>query len=182
MRIPRTLLATAWCAVLGACSTPPSNGQFVEQVPDRATFPLVAQSLEHRCGTLDCHGTPARNLRIYGNESLRWAASDRPLQPPCTTSAEVDQDFDSVVGLEPEVMSAVVAGHGVHPELLTLIRKARGTENHKAGAIMSPGDPLDTCITSWLSSALDVNACQTAAPPTLPPPTPPQPAACEPGP
>jgi hypothetical protein len=181
MRLRRAITATA-SAVMLSCSTPSPNATFTESVPDRASFPLVAQALEHRCGMLDCHGTPYRNLRVYGNESLRWSATDRPLQPPCTTSLEADQDFDSVVGLEPEVMSAVVADRGAHPERLTFIRKARGTESHKAGTIMVPGDDLDSCITSWLAGQTDTTACQHGVPPTIPPPSSGQTPPCEPGP
>jgi hypothetical protein len=165
--------------VLLGCSTPPSDARFTEAVPDRASFPVVAQALVHRCGTLDCHGTQYRNLRLFGNEGLRWSATDMPLQPACTTTPEVDQDFASVVGLEPEVMSRVVAGHGADPALLTLVRKARGTESHKGGTLMSVGDDLDVCITSWLTGQTATAACGRVAPPTYPIVNP---ASCQPGP
>ena len=32
--------------------------------PDQASFAPVAGLLVHRCGTLDCHGAAARNLKI----------------------------------------------------------------------------------------------------------------------
>jgi hypothetical protein len=165
-----------------ACSIPSSSATFTEMVPDRAAFPDVAQAMVHKCGTLDCHGSASRNMRIYGNEGVRWSPTDRTLVPLCTTSDEVDQDFDSVVGLEPEQMSEVVAENGANPDRLTMIRKARGIENHKGGAIMSPGDALDTCITSWLANATNTAACQTVDAPTVPPPPAGQPAVCQPGP
>jgi hypothetical protein len=57
-------------------------------------------------------------------------------------------------------MSAVIADAGAHPERLTLIRKARGTEHHKGGTVIHAGDDADTCLGSWLRSALDSAACQ----------------------
>ena len=49
-------------------------------------------------------------------------------------------------------MSQVVDDHhGEHPELLTFVRKARGTEAHKGGTLITPGDDQDVCITSWLA-------------------------------
>jgi hypothetical protein len=168
--------------VLAGCRLPSSSAVFTEQVPDRTSFPDVAQAMVAHCGTLDCHGTPYRNMRLYGNVGLRWAATDQPLNPPCTTSNEVDQDFDSVVGLEPETMSTVVAQHGANPNLLTMVRKARGIESHKGGTVMKPGDDLDTCITSWLAGSTQASLCQAIAPPTSPPPAPGASPLCEPGP
>lgn len=164
------------------CSSADPSATITESVPSRAEFPPVAQALERKCGTLDCHGSSYRNLRIYGNESLRWLSTDRPLAPPCTTTLEVDEDYDSVVGLEPEAMTAVVEGHGAKPEQLLMVRKARGTEGHKGGTVMSAGDDLDQCITSWLAGATKTDSCERAGPPTIPPPAPGQTPACRPGP
>jgi hypothetical protein len=153
--------------MLGACSPPAADPRIaVDHLPDRASFPEVAQVLVRHCGTLDCHGTRGRNLRLYGNEGLRWAASDRPLEPACTTSDEIAQDYDSLVGLEPEVMNAVVGDMGIRPERLTLVRKARGSEDHKGGAPWQTGDDADRCLSSWLASETDTDACLRALPPT----------------
>jgi hypothetical protein len=167
---------------VAGCNVPSASAQFTESVPDRASFADVAQAMVGRCGTLDCHGTPYRNLRVYGNTGLRLLPTDMPLQPACTTTPEVDQDYDSVVGLEPEAMSAVVASGGANPGSLTMIRKARGTESHKGGVVMKEGDALDTCFTSWLAGSTQTAACQDAGPPTVPPPAPGQAPVCEPGP
>jgi len=148
-----------------ACSTP-SDSRFVATPPDAASFALVAPVLVHHCGSLDCHGTPQRNLRIYGKEGLRLAPGDRPLHPDVTTPGEIAEDYASVVGLEPELMSAVVAEGGAHPERLTFVRKARGQEAHKAGtAVIQQGDDSDTCITSWLAGKTDAAACDRALTP-----------------
>jgi hypothetical protein len=149
---------------VGACAMPATDGRFDGKAPDRGSFPIVAQVLVRHCGSLDCHGESHRNLRIYGNEGLRLAATDRPLSPECTTDAEIDEDYVSLVGLEPEVLSAVVADHGAHPERLTFIRKGRGTEHHKGGTLMKSGDDTDACLTSWLAGEVDDNACTRALP------------------
>jgi hypothetical protein len=146
---------------------PPSVGVYTpDALPDRASFPYVGQLLIHRCGTLDCHGSAYRNLRIYGNEGLRLASSDRPLLPACTTPAEFDQDYESVVGLEPAIMSAVVADRGADPERLTFLRKPMGLESHKGLTLIQRGDEQYTCITSWLAGETDASACLAAIPST----------------
>jgi hypothetical protein len=148
-------------ALAGAGCSTPADARVVATPPDRTSFPDVAEFLVHRCGSLDCHGTRERNLRLYGREGLRWSAADRPYVTP-TTSDEVEQDYQSVVGLEPEVMTSVVADHGAHPERLTLVRKARGTENHKGGALITAGDAQDVCLTSWLAGIADSASCRAA--------------------
>jgi hypothetical protein len=154
----------AFALALNACTLPAADGRVVPDLPDRAAFPELAQVLVRHCGTLDCHGMVGRNLRLYGSEGLRWAASDKPLSPACTTVDEVDQDYETVVGLEPEVLSAVVADGGAHPERLSLVRKARGAEAHKGGAPLSEGDDGDTCLTSWLAGQIQTDACLRSLP------------------
>ncbi len=149
-------------AIATACATPSADTRFVATPPDRATFAPVAQMLVQTCGTLDCHGTVARNFKIYGNTGLRYAASDVPSALTATTSDEMDQTFASLVGLEPEILSEVVTSAGDKPERLTLVRKARGTEHHKPGAIIAQGDDRDICLTTWLAGRVDSNACARA--------------------
>jgi hypothetical protein len=162
----RVILATL--AIVVACSTPESDARIGVTEPDRTQFSSVGFFLDRRCGMLDCHGSEVRNFRVYGCEGLRL---DPNASPRCrknggtdTTNAELDATFRSFVGLEPAVMSAVVQGKGQHPELLTLVRKARGTESHKGGALIQPGDSQDRCITSWLAGATDVAACNSSFP------------------
>jgi hypothetical protein len=144
-----------------ACSVP-QQGWITIDAPDgsEAEFGPVGNYLDHRCGTLDCHGSMARDLRIYGCYGLRLNPNDVPgctLLP--TTPDEHTATYRSLVGLQPEVMSEVVQGNGTQPELLTFVRKARGTETHKGGQLITPGDVQDTCIVSWLAGDTDVNAC-----------------------
>jgi hypothetical protein len=156
------LVAQALCA----CSVPAKDARFSGSRPEEASFPEVAQVLVRHCGTLDCHGSSARNLRLYGSEGLRLSPDDRPQTPACTSADEVAQDYLSVVGLEPEVLSAVVADGGAHPERLTIVRKARGTEDHKGGAPLPQGDAGDRCLTSWLADQTDLDACLNALQPS----------------
>lgn len=50
-------------------------------------FVIVSEVLERRCGTLDCHGQPARPLRLYGNAGLR-----RPEPDTGTEGCKADKD------------------------------------------------------------------------------------------
>ncbi len=152
--------------VIGACSSPPADARIGVVAPDRAQFAPVAGYLDHRCGSLDCHGSARRNLVIFGCEGLRLGDAAVPgcrrMGGTDSTEEEIDATFRSVVGLEPAVMTAVVNGKGEHPELLTLVRKARGQESHKGGALVVPGDAQDVCVASWLSGATDADACAAA--------------------
>ena len=147
--------------VLAACTTLVSDPVLMETPPDRASFAGVGAYLGHRCGTLDCHGSTFRNLQLSGFEGNRASPSDVAGGAP-TTPAELDASYRSVIALEPEILNAVVADRGAHPERLTLIRKARGTEHHKGQAIVVAGDDPDTCLTSWLAGAVDSAACARA--------------------
>ncbi len=160
----RPLHAACAAALLFAgrgCSAPDAGTTTPLVGPDRAAFPPVQAFLDHRCGSLDCHGSPFRNLRMFGHDGLRFAPGDVPGGAP-TTDAEVDQTYASIVGLEPEAMAAVVADRGANPERLTLVRKARGIEPHGGGIIMLAGDARDTCILSWLAGSADQAACSRA--------------------
>jgi hypothetical protein len=155
--------------MVAACSVPPSESLSVPQaLPDAQTFAPVAELLVVRCGSLDCHGTIARNMRLYGSAGLRWSASDRPLVPLCNTPEEITQDYESVVGLEPETMGAVVASHAADPDELTMVRKARGIESHKGGQIWTQGDDSDTCLVSWLAGNANGASCEQALTGVLP--------------
>jgi hypothetical protein len=159
---PPIAAAALFAGIALACSTAPSDARFVATAPDFASFPPVALMLIQACGTLDCHGTVARNLRLYGNTGLRFLPTDVPTALKPTTDAEIEQDYTSLVGLEPEAISTVVASGGSNPERLTLVRKARGTEAHKGGRIIVPGDERDLCLTGWLAGSADASSCTRA--------------------
>ncbi len=153
----KTLLALA----LVACSAPDPNERTNPSAPDRTTFKPLALVLVSHCGSLDCHGSKYRNMRLYGFGSERLDPSNNP-QTPDTTNAESDADYDAVVALEPEIMAEVVAGGGKDYERLTLVRKARNEEAHKGGEPIVPGTDADTCLLSWLASNIDATACKNA--------------------
>jgi len=163
------LALAASLALLGACSQAPSDARIGVLLPNGSedVFGTVSDYLDHRCGTLDCHGQPGRNLRIWGCEGMRLSKLDASIcsrmaggRP--TTPEEHQATFRSLVGLEPSVMSEVIFDHGRDPELLTFIRKARGTEAHKGGKLVQPGDDQDVCLTSWLAGRTNLTACTDA--------------------
>jgi hypothetical protein len=153
--------------------------------PPEDQFPAVGEYLGHRCGTLDCHGQPGRNLRIWGCWGMRLEpdASTSCTPPPAgpagagpSTPEEYDATYRSLVGLEPAVMSVVVQSHATMPEQLTFMRKAEGIESHKGGHVITPGDDQYKCVVSWLAGMTDMTACLNALsiPTFLQPSAPPQ--------
>ncbi len=159
-RTSMVVTAAALSLLLAACGSAREDGPL--EAPDRATFPQVEDALARRCGTLDCHGRRERNLRLYGASGLRLDPSHIPGVDD-TTEAEYDASYRSVVGLEPELIRAVVAEQGRDPERLTLVRKARGLEHHRPGPILRAGDAADRCLISWLASVIDEARCAEAA-------------------
>ncbi|MEA2698166.1 MAG: hypothetical protein QOI66_2437 [Myxococcales bacterium] len=165
------LIATLTCAALGgsfACEgqiLEPSNGNRLQVellAPTRLNFERVADAMQPHCGTLDCHGQIGRNLRLFGGRGLRLAPNTNPVDGD-TTAVEYDATFWSVVGLEPEALTAVLTDNGADPERLSLIRKARGHERHKGGTLMNAGDNLDQCLNSWLTAQVLEAPCRAAA-------------------
>ena len=150
------------------CSFAPSDDRTGVVGPDLGQFETagVGDYLDHRCGSLDCHGQPTRNMVLWGCDGLRLDPDETGLVPGCdttpTTTDEYEASYRSIVGLEPAVMTQVVENGGADPELLTFICKARGWDAHKGGAIITPGDDQDVCLTSWLAGNADANACSQA--------------------
>ena len=148
--------------VLAGCSAPDPEARIDPIGPSRADFKYVAPVLARRCGSLDCHGSSFRNMRVYGYGGQRLGAGgSAPDTPTFVTLDEINATYDSVVGLEPEKMRTVVQSGGAGPERLTFVRKGRGDEDHKGDRRVTPGDPSDRCITSWLANSIDVSACAT---------------------
>jgi hypothetical protein len=164
------------CAVLAlSCSATTNTRIGIEAPPfSEQSFGPLGDYLDHRCGSLDCHGQPGRNLRIWGCEGMRLAG----MVPVCskvingqpipgggrTTVAEHEATYRSLVGLEPQVMTQVFdgcngqlveAGVGLyppgpscHPELLTFVQKARGAEAHKGGQLICLTPPCPPAVPS----------------------------------
>lgn len=162
-----TAIAAAGCAL--ACTETPADQTITVDAPfsSEASFGPVSNFLDHRCGSLDCHGSLSRNFIIWGCEGLRVEPYDVPICSRAqggrsTTTQEHQNTYNSLVALEPTVMSTVIASHGQNPDLLTFVRKARGEDAHKGGTLVMPGDNQDVCITSWLAGATDTIACANA--------------------
>lgn len=154
-------LAPVVWMLCASCSSPDPAARTVGNFPTEDSFKPVANMLIARCGSLDCHGQPGRNLKIYGASGLRLAATDSPQKagPLYATPAEYDADYGSVCGLEPETLSAVFQDGGKNPERLTMVQKARNAQVHKGGTIIVPGDVQDKCMLSWLTGTVDTDSC-----------------------
>jgi hypothetical protein len=158
------VLCSFWGCVTGA-----SVDELVAQRVDARVAPRgpefrpVAQVLVDRCGSLDCHGSKYRNMRLFGFGSFRVNDTHRP-DSPDTTQEETDRDYDAVVALEPDLFRQVIAEGGRGRDRLTFVRKGRGIEAHKGGARIASGDDADLCIGSWLDGAVDAERCKSAVP------------------
>lgn len=166
-------------ALLGsACSGPPGDQTFVPIVPTIEGFSGVSDALEAHCGTLDCHGNSARNMRIYGINGIRFGKGLVPGSDPTTGASDAGKlggelllTYEAVIAIQPEVLGQIVSQHGARPERWIVITKGRGTEHHKGGSRMQLHDATDTCITSWLTGVVNTDACDQAAnvgPPEIP--------------
>lgn len=177
VRFGAVILAVLAVLALLGCSQAPGDARIGVIAPSGSeqAFGPVGDFLNHRCGSLDCHGEVTRNLRVWGCEGMRLSETDvsicsRAKGGRRTSPEEHQATYRSLVGLEPAVMSAVVEGRGREPELLTFVRKARGLEAHKGGALVVPGDDQDVCMTSWLAGQTNLTACNGAfTDPNFPP-------------
>jgi hypothetical protein len=143
-----------------ACVSESDRAPAESTCPSETDWPMVSQVLEHGCGTLDCHGAPSRPLRLFGRNGIRMDSSSI-VGVDATTEAELAQNRDSVCGLEPELMTAVMAGDAGLGEL-TVIRKPRLIEAHKGGRVWVKDDaPGYVCFSSWIAGDVDVDACET---------------------
>jgi hypothetical protein len=155
---------------LAACSGP-EKGELERKVSTRAapgSFRTagVTTVFERRCGSLDCHGSIARNMRIYSSSGLRLP-NDAGLRPGQgeTTLDEITANYQSILTLEPEVSNRVL--DGADPYELLVVKKPLELEKHKGGPAIRKGDDSERCIVSWLKEDLlnpiDKDACARAA-------------------
>jgi hypothetical protein len=167
--------AGAGGTALAGCEDIPDPG--VINCRSLAEFTTVSPVLEQRCGTLDCHGNMARPLRIYSKNGLRYTR--QPFDPAAsqdagavaggaqTSDVEIELNWRSVCGLEPEKMNALVAAE-IEPEALMLLDKPLGKNDpseesrHKGGKLYVRGDVAWSCIRSWLAGAVNVADCDSA--------------------
>jgi hypothetical protein len=164
-RVARCILAISVgsaLALLACADDDPAARLDATVLPKGEAFQPVAEVMVDRCGSLDCHGSKYRNMRLFGFGGARLDPADLPDSPGRTTPAESDRDYDTIVSVEPEILRDVAADHGQDPERLTFIRKGRNVEAHKGGQRLVPGEDADKCITSWLAGAVDANVCKAA--------------------
>jgi len=131
--------------------------------PDQSQFNTVSPVFERRCGTLDCHGQVGRPLRIYSGLGLRLPndAGNIP-GSSATTPDEITANYRSVIGLQPEQMTRVIAGLDP-PDSLLILAKPLMLEAHKGGPAFAPtGDPGAGCITTWILGNVDATQCAQA--------------------
>jgi hypothetical protein len=152
------LRSWTWSLLLACCGCSAENGETALRTPSTRDFAPVSAVFERRCGGLDCHGSPARNLRIYGFSGLRANGLDVTGGNP-TTEAEIAATFEAVVTIDPESLSRVAAERGASPERWLVVSKGRAHEHHEGGARLTPGTPGDDCIVSWLAGKVAVETC-----------------------
>jgi hypothetical protein len=176
------LFALLLLGVVGCLEAP---GPRATSCPDGAIFASeVMLVIERRCGSLDCHGSIARPMRVYSQTGLRYvdivkdgtaqyndpnAAEKSGTYPgfkKATTPAESQETLRSICGLEPERMTQVVLGQEADPERLLLLSKPLELERHKGGKVISKGSPDYNCILSWMQgkppNKVDKAECQVA--------------------
>jgi hypothetical protein len=178
-------LAFAAAGLVLACAPTPDTSQITEIAVSQFAFTDFAGGitasgatnagvqgfLANKCGTLDCHGSSGRSLRIFSQYGLRLVddAGDIPGGAP-TTPNEIFATYISAISVQPELTTK--AFHGDEdPHSLLLLRKPLGLERHKGGQVLQPNDYGDLCLTSWLTdglsdggtSTIDNAACNTAA-------------------
>jgi hypothetical protein len=174
--LARTFLGLGFLgAMLGAMAScsPPDKGVLERTVSTRAspasfsaTIGGVSPVIERRCGSLDCHGNPARNMRVYSSRGLRLP-NDAGLTPGGgdTTLDEISANYQSLLTLEPELTNKVL--DGADPYTLLIVKKPLEIEKHKGGPVMKRNDDAEQCIVSWLKEDLlapiNKDACARAA-------------------
>jgi len=149
---PSRVAVTALLIVLVSCSGAP-NQEKTFVLPSREQFATVGLAIGAHCGTLDCHGDPARNMRVYGINGQRLNAFD-VTGFGGTTEDELRATYESIVVLQPEVLAAAVQAGGAGDDWLVL-GKGRGRIQHAGGQQLVPGGAADRCVTSWVAGLFD---------------------------
>jgi hypothetical protein len=154
--------AACFAALLASCSGPNANDEFKFTPPDSAAFKLVSPALEINCGTLDCHGSIYRNMRLFGHYGAR-------LDPKLTTGKEdttdqeMESNFTSVISIDAENFASIVANHGKGFDQWMVVLKGENAVEHKGLARMKKGDDTYNCLLSWVTGNVDMNACSRSS-------------------
>jgi hypothetical protein len=155
--------------VLAGCSSVPDNSKDPNLIVSQLSlvdFSLGVDAVfERRCGSLDCHGSTARGMRLYSQNGLRIPTQDpNPATPGNgpTSRDEINANFASIVGLQPELMNTFLAKNPKNPDdayQLIILTKPLGLERHKGGNALSKGEPAEQCIVTWLLGKADQGLC-----------------------
>ena len=157
------LLATT---VLAGCKQELSSGLEVTCPSRQVYVEHVSEVMERRCGTLDCHGSDFRPMRLLGRDGLRHQAERNRTGEGVTTDAEKSANYFAVCAIEPEKIAKVGSDPGGNAvNTLLLVRKGRGQEGHKGGKVFEPWDDADRCVVGWLRGDAEQSiekACKAA--------------------
>jgi hypothetical protein len=164
--LKRFLCFLSFVATVSACvQNEPSDIRFF---PDKEEFINggVSAMMESRCGGLDCHGQVGRPLRIYGQRGLRLATPEKDLRDNRpTTPEERLENYQSVIGLEPEGLSDSVMTGGEYVDHQLLLKPLDDSSGlgvrHKGGAVLqaTPNDPGWQCLFGWVKGQPNRQAC-----------------------
>ena len=165
------LVALAMAAATGSCASSPDPTRYTQILaPDYNQFHGtggngVNDFLSKRCGTLDCHGQVGRPLRLYSQDGLRILDDAANLPGGAgLTETEITANYQSVIGLQPELMSQVVADPTNNPpQSLLLVAKPRNLQAHKGGQVVTAGDDGDQCVVTWILGTANAAQCASAA-------------------
>jgi hypothetical protein len=103
-------------------------------------------------------------MRIYSANGLRLP-NDAGFVPGTGTTSpdEINGNYASIVGLQPEKLNAFLAKSPRTPEdayELIVLAKPLLFESHKGGPALSKGEPGEQCIVNWLiGTAVDQRLC-----------------------
>ena len=166
------LIALGASSAISCASSPDDSKQplLVVDSADPAAFRLGVDAVfERRCASLDCHGTNARGLRLYSANGLRLPNDQGNAPGTGATSAdEINANYASVVGLQPEKMNAFLQKSPRTADdayQLIVLTKPLGLERHKGGAALSKGEPAEQCIVTWLTGKTDQSLCAKGSSP-----------------
>ena len=148
---------------LSCASKPDSSSQPSLQVADvdpAAFRDNVEPVFERRCASIDCHGQVSAGMRLYSEDGLRLPNSDNLAAGSGPTSvAEINANYIALVGLQPELITSVVAKKP-NPTAddvrhLLILAKPLQLERHKGGPALLLGEPAEECIEIWLQSLME---------------------------
>jgi len=80
-----------------------------------------------------------------------------------TSQDEYDANYQSLVSIAPEVISAIVQRRGQGFDKWIVVTKGTNAEYHKGGARFAKNDDTYRCVLSWIQGAVNMDPCLTSA-------------------